>query len=227
MTSLAFEFSFDYRSVAVEHEGRCSEAQHKVGRHTPILNLVDRALKMAGADRTDVGRVVVGLGPGSYTGVRLAISAAQGWQLARGVSTWGLSSFEGLARVAARLDKTRITLAVDAQRQEMAVSVVEFLDRESPRVGPLLLVGWDELRRRFEMGEVVVGPGLPQLLGVGMDLKPSAIELLAALPTGAAPVPAESMTPIYLREANFMKAPPRRDLGGVSLDVPSNGTNQP
>ena len=181
------------------------------GRHTPAVGLIHAVLEQAGARPGDVERLVVGLGPGSYTGVRLAISAAQGWQLATGVDCVGWSSFEGLARAGSRTGLTRATLAVDAQRVEMALAPVEWAPDGSHRVGAIQLVSWQEVRLRAAAGEVILGPGLPGSLGVGLGLEPSAIDLLASLPVHPLTTPAEALSPVYLREAQFVKAPPSRN----------------
>ena len=62
------------------------------GRPTPALALIDHALREARLEREQIDRVAVGLGPGSYAGIRIAIALAQGWQLARKVSLLGISS---------------------------------------------------------------------------------------------------------------------------------------
>jgi tRNA threonylcarbamoyl adenosine modification protein YeaZ len=59
--------------------------------------LVEEALRQARCEREEIETIAVGLGPGSYTGIRGAIALAQGWQLGRGVNVIGLSSVECLA----------------------------------------------------------------------------------------------------------------------------------
>ena len=61
------------------------------------IGLVEEALRQAGCEREDMETIAVGLGPGSYTGIRGAIALAQGWQLGRGVNVLGISSVECLA----------------------------------------------------------------------------------------------------------------------------------
>ena len=59
--------------------------------------MIESALRQAGLEREEIECIAVGLGPGSYTGIRAAIALAQGWQLARGVKLLGVSSAECLA----------------------------------------------------------------------------------------------------------------------------------
>lgn len=206
MTILALEFSSDRRGVAVAREGRVlAEVVHSETRETPIFALITQVLEQAGLDRSGIDCLAVGLGPGSYTGVRLAISVAQGWQLGAGVITVGVSSLENLAIVAADLGPT--LLAIDSQRQEFAV--VEAA--EGRLAGTVRLMSAAELSVRLAAGDGVAGPDRrPGLEGI-RPLFPSAA-VLAQLAVGRPSVPSEQLTPIYLRETAFAKAPPMRTV---------------
>ncbi len=221
MNCLALEFAYDYRSVALRYRGEVFEVVQNGGRHTPAVGLIHQVLQLAGARSREIDRLVVGLGPGSYTGVRLAISVAQGWQLATGVESVGWSSFEGLARAASRSGLTHATLAVDAQRNEMAVARVDWASDGSHRVEEIELASWDVVRQRAAAGEVILGPGLPGSLGVGRELRPSATDLLASLPDNPVITLGEALAPIYLRVAQFVKAPPTRNWSGSDAAPPS------
>lgn len=204
MTILALEFSSDRRGVAVLRDGTVrSELVHEGTRETPIFSLIARALVDAGLTRGEVGCIAVGLGPGSYTGVRLAISVAQGWQLGTGVQTVGVSSLENMAAVAANLGP--VLLAVDSQRNEFAV-----VEAEGGRLaGAVRLLSAADVATRMAAGERVVGPDrLPGFEDV-QPVYPGAV-MLARLAMGRTPVAAEDLTPIYLREASYAKAPPAR-----------------
>ena len=82
MKILALEFSSPQRSVAVVHAGadaapRClGEAIETGGHITNPLGLVEDALRHTELDRTQIECLAVGLGPGSYNGMRLAIALA-------------------------------------------------------------------------------------------------------------------------------------------------------
>jgi tRNA threonylcarbamoyladenosine biosynthesis protein TsaB len=54
--------------------------------------MIEKVLAGAKVEREQIEVMAVGLGPGSYTGVRVAISLAQGWQLARGVKLLGMAA---------------------------------------------------------------------------------------------------------------------------------------
>src|SRR5687768_8901395 len=100
MKILALEFSSERRSVAVVENGDVlGEAHEQGGKHTRAFELIERALAAARLEREQIECVAVGLGPGSYMGIRIAIAIAQGWQLARGVKTAGVKSAEEARRV--------------------------------------------------------------------------------------------------------------------------------
>ena len=63
------------RSVWARPSRPAAPAGHAFG-------LVEDALRQAQLDRAQIECLAIGLGPGSYNGMRLAIAVAQGWQLA-------------------------------------------------------------------------------------------------------------------------------------------------
>lgn len=207
MTTLALEFSTDRRSVAVlSDDVLLSERIFEGSVRTPIFTLIEGTLKEAAVGARDVDCVVVGLGPGSYTGVRLAISVVQGWQLGSAVRVVGVNS---LATMASLLGPERATLVVDAQRGECAVA-----DCEGGRLtSPIRLVAIPVLKEALGRGERLVGPEVPELIGGERRLFPSASAAARLGIRAGVFVPAEQLAPVYLREAAFVKAPPARNLG--------------
>lgn len=207
MIALALEFSSDRRSVAVGRSGEVlAEVSHHGTVNTPVFALIAEALRQASVAREEVRQLVVGVGPGSYTGVRIAISAAQGWQLATGASCFGVNSLENLARSVT----TRTLLAVDAQRGEFASAWAE----SGRLVEAVRLRTKDELLSGLEQGELLAGPGLDRLVPGARTLFPTAAGALA-LAWHAEAVPAEELVPVYLREASFVKAAPTRVVAGL------------
>src|ERR1700743_3518498 len=93
MKILALEFSSPQRSVAIVQAGESHEA---LGSSEPFA-MIDEALRDAKLEREQIDCIAVGLGPGSYTGIRSAISIAQGWQLARPIQLLGVSSANAIA----------------------------------------------------------------------------------------------------------------------------------
>jgi tRNA threonylcarbamoyladenosine biosynthesis protein TsaB len=206
MTILAIEFSSNRRSVAVARDGiLLAESITESGRVTSAPRLIAHALAQAGIPPAAIDRLAVGIGPGSYTGIRRAIATVQGWHLAWGTPVVAIQGFEVLARLVAGMDPTPAWLVADAQRGEWATA----------RCVDGRVQGTITLRQRTEVeawcaaGERVITPDAG--LGGSVVLHPTAA-MTAGMALDARPVPPEELSAVYLREAAFIKAPPSRTL---------------
>jgi tRNA threonylcarbamoyl adenosine modification protein YeaZ len=140
MKILAVEFSSSQRSVAVLN-GRAvgvpiAEVVDTSPRGSEALGMVETALRQGQIEREQIECVAVGLGPGSYTGIRSAIALAQGWELAAGerdIKFIGLSSADCIA-AEAQADGLKGSLAVviDAQRNEFYLASYNMGARRFP-----------------------------------------------------------------------------------------------
>ena len=80
--------------------------------HGPSLPaLVQEALSVS-----EVDEVVVGMGPGPFTGLRLGIAFAHSFALARGISVRGVCSLDAIA---AQIQESDFIITVDARRKEV------------------------------------------------------------------------------------------------------------
>ncbi len=212
MKILAIEFSTEQRSVAVVENGTVrAAAMETATRSTPAFALIERALAEARLEREAIECLAVGLGPGSFTGIRSALALAQGWQLALPVKLLGIASTECLAAEAqAQGWSGKISLVIDAQREELYFVRYEINGSHCAAISPLKLAKVDEVRAQCAAGEIIAGPEATRWFAQGRDLFPSAATLgqLAAHRTDF--VPGEKLEPIYLRETSFVKAPKPR-----------------
>lgn len=107
--------------TAALHDGTsvvAQESQVDARRHGELLlPAVDRVLAAAGLKLDAVTDVVVGVGPGPYTGLRVGLVTAATFGSALGVPVHGLCSLDGLA-YAAGLDGPFV-VATDARRKEV------------------------------------------------------------------------------------------------------------
>jgi tRNA threonylcarbamoyl adenosine modification protein YeaZ len=218
MKILALEFSSNQRSVAVmdasapQHAMSTVEVLETGGRETRPFGMIESALTQAGLEREQIECLAVGLGPGSYTGIRAAIALAQGWQLARGVNLLGVSSVDCLAAQAeAEGVCGEVGIVIDAQRQEFYVAEYEITKSGCQERKGLRIVPRSEIQKRADVGQVLVGPEANQWPS-GKVLFPRAATL-AQLASGRIDfVSGDKLEPIYLRETQFVKAPPPRKL---------------
>jgi tRNA threonylcarbamoyl adenosine modification protein YeaZ len=219
MTILALEFSTEQRTVAIlQRVAGVSPAvpasiARSDSRDIGGLTLVEDALRNAGVERETVGCIAVGLGPGSYTGIRSGIALAQGWQLVRDVKLVGVSSVDCLAEMTRQQDLLgRVNFVIDAQRDEFYLAAYEIDANRAEVVEPLRLATHAEVHARERAGELIVGPEVTRWFSSGKTLIPDAGVLAALAAHHSNFVPGEKMEPIYLREVKFVKAPPPRRI---------------
>jgi tRNA threonylcarbamoyladenosine biosynthesis protein TsaB len=86
----------------------------RVSRAQTLLEDVDALLRQAGAHPSDLDRLAIGLGPGSFTGVRIGLAAARGLALSLELPGSGVST---LAALAAGAPET--LPVIDAKRREV------------------------------------------------------------------------------------------------------------
>ena len=216
MTILSLEFSSAHRSVAVVRPGNSqtsAEAVDSGAGGTHALGLVEQVLAEAKIEREQIEVIAVGLGPGSYTGIRVALSVAQGWQLARGVKLLGVSSAECLA-AQARAENMfgRVNVVIDAQRNEFYLATYEIAADGWREIAPLKILKKAEVQSRVDGGEILIGPEVTKWFPSGRTIFPRAAALAELAARRNDFVPGEKLEPIYLRKTNFVKSPPRRPV---------------
>ncbi len=119
---LAIESSAGMASaiVSAAHSGAEAFCQHEAqhGHAGWIVSLIDKALSDSGFDYSDIDQILVGCGPGSFTGVRVAIAAAKGIGLPLNITPTGLSSLAALA--CQDMDgKNSIVSIIDSRRHSL------------------------------------------------------------------------------------------------------------
>jgi tRNA threonylcarbamoyladenosine biosynthesis protein TsaB len=187
MLTLAFDTATDAATSALVDDGEVlGERTTKAVR---LLEDVDALLRQAGAHARDVDRLAVGVGPGSFTGVRLGLATARGLALALDVAVAGVCTLDALAAGA-----PGAVPVIDAKRREVFALV-----RGEPWVGP-------PAELPLEPGALCVGDGAVRYrdLLASAEIPPDDDErhlprarFHARLATGFGP--AEDVGPLYLR----------------------------
>ena len=111
---LAIDTSTSRTSVAIIEADTVLFSGYKDGAtaHGPSLPaLVQEALRVS-----DVDEVVVGMGPGPFTGLRVGIAFAQSFALAREIPVRGVCSLDAIA---AQINERDFIITVDARRKEV------------------------------------------------------------------------------------------------------------
>jgi tRNA threonylcarbamoyladenosine biosynthesis protein TsaB len=184
-----------------------------------IVPLVDAALADAGIARADVELVACGLGPGSFTGVRVALATAKGIALGLGAPLVGVGSLEVMAAALPAGEPAAVAL-IDARKGEvfwapcsrdgarlaepvctpaadLAAALAPWLARGLPLVG--------------ELAAAVAPSGARALAGVADFPTAAALARVAAARFAASgPDDLDDLEPLYVRppDVTLPHAPP-------------------
>jgi tRNA threonylcarbamoyladenosine biosynthesis protein TsaB len=123
MNLLAADCATAFESVALLRDGDVlveHGAVRRGGAGATLLDTIDAVLADAGLRLAGVDGFVVGLGPGSFTGLRVALATLKGLALARDLPLWGVSTTTALRGA---LPGERVVPVIDARRGEVFVGV--------------------------------------------------------------------------------------------------------
>jgi tRNA threonylcarbamoyladenosine biosynthesis protein TsaB len=218
MLILAFDASTPVVAVALaraDEDGREVLAEILIsarGASEALLPAVHAALDLAGEKLASVERVLVGVGPGTFTGIRIAAATARALSLGTGAALSKNSTLAALAAPALSGDNPDVLAVLDAKRGQV------FAQRFS-KAGPASVTSCvkpDDLSA--DDAPLVVGDGAVRYRDALSPLgriPPDDSPLHRVTATGhvlsadLAPVDAEELVPIYVREPD---AEVRRDL---------------
>jgi tRNA threonylcarbamoyladenosine biosynthesis protein TsaB len=125
MKILALDTASSWCAAAIYDSGTdkvLAEASENIGKgHAEVLmEYIERVMMQSGIAMSELDRVAVNIGPGSFTGVRIGVSAARGFALALGRPAIGISAFDALAsEVATSHPGHPVLVLLEAHRGEI------------------------------------------------------------------------------------------------------------
>ena len=185
---LAIDTATEIASVAVGSPDRIAGARSMRGarqQSAQIVPLIQQVLDVAGVTLTQISGLVVGDGPGSFTGLRIAWAVAKGLAQERELPLVAVPALLGAAHAAANGHAGPIAACFDALRGQIFAAIYRF----SPgRVETVVAPGL------FEIHELAhIAPDRP-LLAVGDGAQRYAAAVLSW--TGRPPVGLDTVTPV-------------------------------
>lgn len=197
MLTLAFDTATGTATTALVRDG--DVLGERIGRASEVLAEADELLRAAGLTPGDLDLLAVGVGPGSFTGVRIGLATARGLALALDLPVAGVSTLDALAA-----GSPGATPVIDAKRGEIFTVVS----------GHVRCLAPDTLE--VDRGRTYVGDGAVRyrdtIEDAGGVVPPDDSELhlpRARFHAGLAGEggPAELVEPVYVRAPDAEKAP--------------------
>jgi tRNA threonylcarbamoyladenosine biosynthesis protein TsaB len=191
MLDLAFDTSSSIGSIALGNAQVVVQSIEFKGpqRHSAALF---PALVRLGIPRLKLRRIIVGLGPGSFSGIRVSLAAAQGIALVQGIPVIGISSAYSVAWQ--HKEVTRLGVFADAKRREAFCTAFQQGELEHDTY----LLPMAELEEHASKFTLAVSA--EPLTGIATRVYPRAQDLLALPESLAGWVTQPPLEPIYLRE---------------------------
>ncbi|WP_371060461.1 tRNA (adenosine(37)-N6)-threonylcarbamoyltransferase complex dimerization subunit type 1 TsaB [Rhodosalinus sp. 5P4] len=190
--AIGFDCSAAHCAAALVSEGRVLDAAAEEmgrGQAERLMPLLEELLARHGRAWRDLAVIGVGVGPGNFTGIRIAVAAARGLALALDIPAIGVTGFEAIG-----LDRCDAHLAVlPAPRDQLYAAAPGGMPRLIPSETP------EDPARPFAFPPPAA------------ELAAAIARIAAAKAHGAAPPPA----PLYVRPAD---AAPARDAPPRLLD---------
>jgi tRNA threonylcarbamoyladenosine biosynthesis protein TsaB len=217
MTLLAIDTSSAYASVALfdGHAVLAETTWHAQRRHDDhLFPEIERMLGLGGVAIGDIAQVAVAIGPGSFTGVRVAIAAAQGIARASGAGAIPVTTLDIAARPFAS-SRTRVCALIPAGRGEHYAAMYRERHGTWQCTSGIAIGTIADLARAIAMDTVFVGEiddatvaELHAVLGERAAVAPASARLRRAghlaqigwerAAAGAAVAP-EALEPLYIR----------------------------
>ena len=219
MKILALETSAKSVSAAVVENGAvlASSYQNTGLTHSrTLMPLVDGMLKAAELSLDAMGLIAVAQGPGSFTGLRIGVSAAKGLAWAKELPCCGVSTLLAMAQNLRHMDGT-IVCAMDARRNQVYNAVFRAENGQLMRLTEDRAVSLAELAEELkntEGAKFVVGDGAKLCYtyltqqGIPCRMAPAALVMQNAVGVGLAAeelaaegktVSSQELVPVYLR----------------------------
>ena len=152
MLILAFETSAKACSVAI-HDGQklLGESYQNTGltHSQTLMVMAEDLLKSCGKTAADVTHLAVAAGPGSFTGVRIGVSAAKGFAWGAELPVYGVSTLESMALSLGALHG-HVCCCMDARRKQVYNAIFLAENGKLTRVSEDRAISLEDLKNELE-----------------------------------------------------------------------------
>ncbi|TNE71422.1 tRNA (adenosine(37)-N6)-threonylcarbamoyltransferase complex dimerization subunit type 1 TsaB [bacterium] len=164
---LAIDASTPVCTVALLYKGEVYSKWNKgVGIHSEaVFEFTQSVLKEAAISFAEIDEIVITLGPGSYTGLRIAASAVKGMVFGTDISVIGVQTMAFFAKAARSLNPNikRFHAVIDARRTHLYHQLFSFDGDVITEVLPMEIRELKEIESLIVNGDAIGGTGLQRL----------------------------------------------------------------
>ena len=170
------------------------------GQAERLMALLEEVLAQNNATWQDLDAIGVGTGPGNFTGIRIAVSAARGLALSLGIPAVGVSTFEAQVLGVAR----PVASVVDARREQV---YLQFFDKAEAKEAPLQLSADEAAQLISDRGCAAIGAAWNGPVSAIISPPPAPLAVaIAQLAAQRRKTELARPAPLYIRAADA--APP-------------------
>jgi tRNA threonylcarbamoyladenosine biosynthesis protein TsaB len=236
---LGLETGGSQASLAVASSGKILAVETPPPRAhgESVVGAIDGLLRRCSLSIKEFSAIAVGIGPGSFTGLRIALSYAKGVALATGCALVGVPSLDALALCALELpdlvSQATICPLLDARKGEVYAALYRRVENGLEKLSGEFLANPQDLAGRIEGPAMVCGPGAAvyadrlkeafgcrRAIAADLDAAPAPAVMIAAV--GAAEVARGrsdapgSLQPLYVRPSEAeLKSKRPADAAGL------------
>lgn len=173
---LAVDTSSRVLSIAISATLRGGSATHSGGRTsnkvlfeanlegTPrhseqLISVIEEGLDHVGLKKNELDEFVWGLGPGSFTGLRIGLSILKGFHLGFRKKAFGASSLDLIA-FGSGMVSGELIVCIDARRERIYTAIYRFRNGEAQKVLPDCVISFDRLAKKIKPGAILTGDAL-------------------------------------------------------------------
>ena len=161
MRILAVDTTTKFLSLAIYDNDKVAEYNLETGNRLSSLLIptIKRTLDVLGLSPRDIDYFAVGIGPGSFTGIRLGLSAIKGFSFALSKPMIGVPTLDILAMNASSSDRV-IMPAIDAKRGLIYSCAYKYTNGKLAKIMPYSLLTKEEFLRNIKPLSIIFGDAL-------------------------------------------------------------------
>lgn len=161
MNILGIDTSTKYLSLSITKNKQILAQYNKESgtRHSRIIiSVINRLFNKAKIPKGKIDCFAVGLGPGSFTGLRISVSLVKALALSLNKKVVGISSLDIIAKNV--IKDGAISVILDARRGNLYTAFYENKNSVLRRKSPYLLISFEEWVKRINKKTYVLGDGI-------------------------------------------------------------------